>query len=404
MRRTVGLVLIILVFLSVMTACWSRRELDELAIAVALGIDKKGDRYQVTAQVVNPSEVASGNKKGGGGLGAPTTTITATADTIFEALRRMTVKSPRRIYVAHLRMLVIDEDIAKEGIRKILDFMSRGPEFRTDFYIVIANGVSAEKILRVYSTPQEIIPANNMFASLETAEEAWAGVAKVTLDELIEDLKAAGKQPLLTGVVLTGRKDSEQSETKTNAEKMKPISVIKFQGMAVFNEDKMSGWLNSDETLGYNFIQGKIKNTVKSVSCPDGGKLVLEVIQSETQMKGKVVNGQPQIEIEVRTEENVADVECKIDLMKQGTIYELQSKEEEKIDKFMKQAIKKAQEFRSDIFGFGEAIHRADPRAWKKLKNGWDDHFADVKVNTKIDVNIRRLGTIMQPLEGKPKE
>jgi spore germination protein KC len=36
------------------TGCWSRHELNDLAIAVGIGIDKTGDQYQVSAQVVYP--------------------------------------------------------------------------------------------------------------------------------------------------------------------------------------------------------------------------------------------------------------------------------------------------------------------------------------------------------------
>ncbi len=47
--------------------------------------------------------------------------------------------------MAHLRMLVIGEELAKEDIDKHLDFFSRDPEVRTDFYMAVAEGISAEK-------------------------------------------------------------------------------------------------------------------------------------------------------------------------------------------------------------------------------------------------------------------
>ncbi|MFD2879852.1 Ger(x)C family spore germination C-terminal domain-containing protein [Paenibacillus rhizoplanae] len=39
----------------------------------------------------------------------------------------------------------------------------------------------------------------------------------------------------------------------------------------------------------------------------------------------------------------------------------------------------------SDIFGFGEVIHRADPQAWKTWKTDWNKHFAETAVTIHSD-------------------
>ncbi|SDN66931.1 spore germination protein KC [Paenibacillus sp. yr247] len=49
--------------------CWNRRELNELAIAGAIGIDKAGNQIRLSVQVMNPGEIAV--KKGGGGNRSP---------------------------------------------------------------------------------------------------------------------------------------------------------------------------------------------------------------------------------------------------------------------------------------------------------------------------------------------
>ncbi|MFP3338838.1 hypothetical protein R0J91_12705, partial [Micrococcus sp. SIMBA_131] len=107
--------------------------MNELAIAVAYGIDKVDDDYLVTAQVVNPGEIEQS-----GGFTTPVTVYQENADTLLEAFRRMTTIAPRRIYGSHLRILVIGEGLAKEGIGDVIDLLSRDPEIRNDFYIVVS--------------------------------------------------------------------------------------------------------------------------------------------------------------------------------------------------------------------------------------------------------------------------
>lgn len=391
MKKKSACLLLILTLVLLLTGCWDRRELNELAIAVGLGIDKQGDRFRVSVQVVDPGAVSS---KKGGSQGAPATLYTDEADTIFEAIRKITTISPRKMYFSHLRICVIGESVATEGMAKSLDLLSRDKEFRSDFYLVVTKGNSAEDTLKMM-TPLDKIPANNLFSSLESSEKNWSPSTTVTLDELIAALTSEGRQPVLTGLRIVGNK--EMGESGSNAKMIEPPVRLQYSGLAVFRKDKLIGWLNETESRGYSFILGKVQSSVGFAACPGGGKVVTESIRTQTSMKGSVNRKEPQIHIKVRVEANVGEVECSgLDLTKASTIYDIEKREEEKIEEIIQSTVRKAQKlYKADIFGFGEAIHRADPKAWKTLKKNWDlEHFADLPVNIKVDLKIRRLGTV----------
>lgn len=53
------IILLSIGFLLISSGCWNNRELGELGIAAALGIDKDGDRFIATVQLVNPAEISS---------------------------------------------------------------------------------------------------------------------------------------------------------------------------------------------------------------------------------------------------------------------------------------------------------------------------------------------------------
>ncbi|AHC17984.1 MULTISPECIES: Ger(x)C family spore germination protein [Paenibacillus] len=391
MKRKIAILCLILALVLLLTGCWNRRELNELAIAVGMGIDKQGDQFRVSLQVVDPGKASA--KKGAGG-GAPATLYTEEADTIFEAIRKITTISPRRMYFSHLRICVIGESMATEGMAKSLDLLSRYHQFRTDFYIVVSKGTSAEDTLKIM-TPLDPIPANDLFSSLETSQKNWSPSTTVTLDELVSALTSEGMQPVLTGLRIVGNK--ETGETSGNVQEIAPSARLQYSGLAVFRKDRLIGWLNETESRGYNFIRGKVQSSVGFVACPRGGKVVSEIIRTQTTIKGNVYRGEPQVNIKMQVEANVGEVECNdLDLTQVGTIYDIEKKEEEKIEEIMKMAVRKAQKsYKADIFGFGEAIHRADPRTWKSIKKNWDyEHFAELPVNIKVNFKIRRLGTI----------
>ncbi|MGG1636265.1 Ger(x)C family spore germination protein [Paenibacillus sp. FSL K6-3182] len=399
MKRKRCLLCLIVISLIFVTGCWKGRELNELAIAVALGIDKVGNQYKVSVQVVEPTEVAG--KKGGDKT--PVTTYQITANTIFEAVRKMTTINPRKIYPSHLRIVVLGESLAKEGIGQALDLLSRDEEIRTDFFIVVSKHTTAENTLKVL-TKLETIPAVSLFSTLQTSEKQWAPTTTVTLDQLITTLVSEGRDPVLTGLVILG--DEQIGQEKRNMEKVLTPTTLQYSGLAVFKKDKLVGWLNETESKAYNYISDEIKSTVGYVTCPQGGKITFEVIRSKTKVKGSVKDGQPQIDIEIRIEINIGEVQCSIDLLETKNIAEVERLANSKVEGFIDATVKKVQKkYKVDIFGFGDVIHRSNPKEWRKLKKNWDHTFETMPVNVKVNHKIRHLGTVSNSfLEEMKKE
>ncbi|RBW68745.1 Ger(x)C family spore germination protein [Bacillus taeanensis] len=391
MKKKSVICILFLLILSLLAGCWSRRELNELAILTAVGIDKgeTEDSLLITAQVVNPGEVAA---QAGATNRTPVSVYQEEGRTIFEAIRRMSTMMPRKLYWSHLRMIVIGEGLAEEvGIKKVLDVLSRDHELRTDFYIVIAKEVKAGEVVKVL-THADDIPANKLFTSLEVSEKTWAPSVSITLDELIADIVSDGKHPVLTGLKMIG--DPKVGQSQKNVETTMSETILKYSGIGMFKKDKLIGWLNEKESKGYNYIVGHVDSTVGDVKCPQGGKLVIEVVRTDSQIKGKVKNGEPEITVNLFIEGNINEVQCRIDLTKKETIKELNRLAAEVVKDIIESALAKAKEEEADIFGFGEVIHRSDPKEWKKLKKNWDKTFKEIPVTINVDYHIRRTGTV----------
>lgn len=384
-----------LLSLVLLSGCWSRRELNELAIILGMGIEKSGNQYLISVQVVDPKEVAT--QKGGSGS-APVILYTATGDTLSEAIRK--VMTPRVLYPAHLRVLVIGEELAREGITEPLDLFSRARQVRPDFFVLVARGQKAEDILKVL-TPLEKLPSNSIMRMLERLEITWAPTIGVTLDELLSDLSSEGKNPAIGGIRVRG--DKEIASEKANIEKANPYALLQLSGIAAFDRSgKLVGWLSEEESKGLNYILGNVQQTLGIVPCPEGGKMALRSVRAESKIKGHVEKGKPRIDVEVQVESDIEEVLCSIDIMRTESIAQLEKIAEKNLQELMEASIRKAQKsYRSDIFGFGEAINRADPVYWEERKSDWNQIFPQLTVNVKTDVKIRRTGVIGDPFQEK---
>ena len=380
-----------------LSGCWSSIELNELAIVTAMGIDKTEDGYLVTVQVLNSSELAGDARSGR----TEVVTFRKRGATIAEAIRSLSTDVPRRLYVAHLREVVFGEEMARAGIAKPLDVLSRQKELRSDFYMTVAKGATAYDTLNV-QTALEKIPANKVFDSLENSEKRWAPTRTVTLDELVSSIVSKGRQAMLTGIYVYG--DPEAGSNVTNAQNISPKSGLRLDYLGVFKKDKLVGWLNRNDSKGVSYITDHVKSTAVNIPC-EGEQITVNTTSSKTKIKGKMKNGNPKIDINVTSEGSIGEVECTIDLTKPEKIEELNKRYAKDIKAKIEGSINTLQEkYQSDIFGFGDEIHRTDPKAWKRLEGNWEQEFANLDVNVTVNAKIRNLGTISESFQKEIEE
>lgn len=392
--------LFILIILSTifLTGCWSSHEINTLAIAVCIGIDKTENGYLVTAQVLNPRAIAS--KKAT--VESPVVIYTAEGNDLAEIVRRFTTQSSRIFYNADLRMVVFGEDVAKDGIQNILDYFLRNHEYRTDFYFVIAKNSTANEVLGIL-TPIESVPGFSMYISLKMSEEKWAAMKSVRIIELVNSIIADGDNPVLTGIEISQDEISPKSTDilKQSGEYKK----LKYTGLGAFNKDKIVGWLDEDESKGYNYITDNVKNTVEYADYDSKVKITYEIINAKSRTKVYFLENKPAIEVKIKIKCNIGIVEGEFDVSAEENKQVLNKLLASKVKLLCEKALNKAQkELKTDIFGFGEAIHRKYPKTWEKLKDDWNDKFTDLPVNITVEAETKQLGQITKPLFIKEKE
>lgn len=397
MIAAVRILAAVLLLHSVLLAgCWNRRELNELAVVVALGVDMDEKGYTVTAQVVNPSEVNTQLSTSGS---ATVVTYTEKGVSIPDALQRMLGKAPRQLYLAHLRVLVFGEQLARKGLIEILDYVSRSHEIRSDFYMLVAKQSKARDILSVL-TPFEKIPADSLFSSIKLSDKRWAATGRITLQHFITVLDRGGSNPVLSGVRVSG----ELSKGRTNEllKDLRPETLLVREGLAVFKKDKLVGWLGEDDSKTVNYMLNQVNGTVAHVPCPDGtkGNISINIVRSKSRIKAKTDgNGEPAFTAQLDLEANINAIQCDMQMNDPSAMTSIEKELEKLAWHNTLVNIREVQsKYGSDIYGFGEALHRQKPKLWKAYKNDWDRYFRKAPIDVEVKVAIRKVGSIIQPL------
>ena len=139
------LFLIPIIFL--LTGCWNYQELNSLAISTAMAIDKDDDGYEVSILIANSKKSQVSSKEGE----SHTIVYSAKGKTLSDALKNIDLENPRQTYIGHLSVIVISEDVAKDGLMNTLDLLLRDSESTKRFYVAIAKDYKAKEIIKIIS-------------------------------------------------------------------------------------------------------------------------------------------------------------------------------------------------------------------------------------------------------------
>lgn len=196
-QRPVVLVLVpILMSALVLTGCWDRIEVNDIAIVTTTSFDREEDgRFRVGVQVPLPGQMGGSTGGGGGTSGSkPFYVDSEVGSSLREAVQNLQSRMSRRLFFSHRRVLVIGEGLARSGIRDLFDVSTRIPENRLTTRVVIAKGkgidlLKAQPQFELYSgeAMREILESYSVFSpNLKDVAHALGQIGADPLLPLIE--------------------------------------------------------------------------------------------------------------------------------------------------------------------------------------------------------------------------
>lgn len=373
--------------LTLLSGCWDQRELSAITVVTGIAVDKgKNAKYILTAEGLNAQEL---NGKTASGY-APSLIFSLEGNSLSELSQKMNIGMSRNLIYSHMRTLVLSEAVARDGSIEFLDYLERNREIRDDFNIVVARNSKASDVLKVTYQFQKST-ALKLFTQLDSMVKNWGGDPDVRLNDLIAAMTSQGRQPVMAAVTIQG--NVKKGINVDNMKKVTPDALVVINSLAVFKKKKLQGFLSLTDARNYLWTVDNIKRTSLTVPCGKNKYFALQVYNSKTRKTARMVNGRPRLGIKVRAEAYLDGEQCEGDLTKVKTYRNYESLAQQLIHKELTATIKKTQsKYKSDIFGFGEALFRQHPQQFKKITDQWNDRFTAALVDVDVKVKIRRTG------------
>lgn len=413
-QRQILVGLLLTLVLPLLAGCWSRHEIEDLAIISAIALDAApGGQVRLSIFVVIPRVAGGGSAAGGGGGGEPRKVgeiISATGSDFSQAARRLEALTPRRLFFAQNRALIIGEELAGRGLH-YLDLFSRERQMRLTMPVFITRG-EARKVLEL-PPGIELAPGTILSGILRNKT-----TFKVELKDLLAMWEAPGDNPVLPEVVLTPTPDQESGETGGGSDQggkgsgqggkpEKPPEAVAIKGAGAFRHDRLAGWLDEKETSGFMWLRGEVKEGVVTVPLPSqgqgyggdsgqgpaGGLASIMFHRISTNTQARVEGQQVVFQVEIRGHGDLMETTVNLNLDDQGQLLAIQQAVNKTVEERTLAVLGKAQkELRSDIFGYGETLHRSNVRYWRQVADRWNEEFTRARVEIKVNISIGRMG------------
>lgn len=281
-------------------------------------------------------------------------------------------------------MVVIGREVAERGVRPYLDILVKDNQPRFTMGIAVCEGdaLSAFKNIRVDLESLVSMKINDLLR----LRASVSGGRYLTLKEFLIPLMSRTKSPIAPYI-------------RVDEDPVNKDMTIRLLGLAVFKRDRMVGVFDEDETRGFQWITGEMKSVPLVISSLDGkGKLSLDAIHSEGKIIPEVTEEKIRIKVEIISEGRVKEQMSGENLLDLKVVALLEKRMAEEIRGQAESAVRRAQELNTDVFGFGEAIHRRFRREWKSLEKRWDELFPEIEVEIDVKSSLRRTGLTVGPL------
>jgi spore germination protein KC len=391
-----------------LTGCWDRMEVDQRANILGISIDtvdpssvgSKGmmgssnatgygplppqtdTLMKLTAQLAVPGRIPLGPGESGGGGTSPKSAVwvlNSYGKTLNDALQQLQQQVADKIFLGHVRVIVVSEAFAQQqGLQTLIDTLRRNPQVRRTAWLVISKG-NADEVMKS-SPPLERVPTLYLMSTMDHARQ----MGKLPNDFLgVFESKSVmkGREPILPYLEVM-QEDN-----------------INVAGLAFFKGYKMVGTTKQAfDISSYMELDGvKAGGYTVMVSLPGhSGAVMWHDYHRKRKISVDIRNGRPHFTVNIHLDGNIAEKsEEGFSIDNPEILKAIDAEIAGGVQKHVNDFIEQLKQEDVDIVGFGEYVRAKQPRYWDhqiRTREKWEEIYPEISVDTHVTVRTHRVG------------
>lgn len=350
-------IFILIILLFTCTGCYDYKEINDLAIISAIGVDYDNDKYIITLELLNDqidkdsSKITSYIKIGSG-------------DTLTSAIESAADKISKQPLFNHIKLMILSDNIIQNKFENIIDLFLRNTYFRENFYVISSMDAKPDVLLN-NTTDENPIASTAITSLLENVSYSSNTNVLKKFDEVVEEVTTFGIDTCFSNITLQN-------------------NDFIIDGMAIFNNYNYKTVLNNEDVKLYNLLRGEFERPTYTIKYKN---LNFTVAINNGKLENFIENGI--INIQGNLKARILDNDPDFDIRSNSNIKKLDEDFSKLLDDKMINFVKVLQENNSDLLGITEKYYK---KTRKKDKSYWQK--LDIKSN--IDFNINKKGLIYE--------
>lgn len=348
-------ILIIILTLLLCTGCFDYKEINDLAIINAIGVDYENDEYVITLEILNDqidkdsSKITSYTKVGHG-------------KNLTSAIENAADKLSKQLIFNHIKLMILSKSIIEEKFENIIDLFLRNTYFRENFYVISATKNKPETLLN-HTTNEAPIASTAITDTLESIRYSSNTNVLKKFDEMVEEVITYGIDTCFSNITL---KDNE----------------FIVDGMSIFNNYSYKSNLSNEYVKIYNLLIDNFDRPTYTINYDNlsfttainNGKINAEIksgtINVTGNLMGRIIDNDPKYNI--RDPKNLERIDNDFTNL---------------LNKKIPEFIKVLQDNNSDILGITRNYY-------KKTRTKNKDYWLKLDIKSNIKFNINKKGLI----------
>lgn len=146
-KKHIGLIIILIIVIAFPTSLSNQTKINMRVIVTGIAVDKSGEEFEVTAQIIKPSV---GSKTAGGG--ASIDYVSDKGKTLSGAISKMAFKAGKASAFSHTNFIILGKDMLSEDVSESLDYFIRDKIIKNSALILFAEEKASDEMKKTKNT------------------------------------------------------------------------------------------------------------------------------------------------------------------------------------------------------------------------------------------------------------
>ena len=350
---------IITIIIFLCSGCFNYVEINDLVLISGIGIDYKDDKYIVSAEALYQNKENSDSNFEWGQV------ISASGTSLSSAFTNLSISLDKSPYYAHLKVVIISEEIANNHLNDLFDFFLRNNDIRNIFSLVVSYNTSPEVILSKSNEYSPVV-SEKIKELLENNEYKNHIVKNLYFKDIASDYLTKNKDIALSAISISDEK---------------PV----IDRLIIFHGNKNVGYLDNNMSSTLSKLNNKNPNVLVKYECEKNKYITVNIYKSTT--KYNIYKNTFNVFANLNGE--IIENNCNIDLENIKEYKDITNKINKKIENDYKYLFQYLKNVDSDLLGINK-------KYFNKYRKRNTKYFKEASFNIKTNTHLNKKGLIFE--------